>query len=346
MILNSINYLEDIQKLAQNHGGILISNCWTDYSELLSWKCQNNHIFKASILKVKKGKWCPECLKKSQEDQLIQQFEDLQKKTGLSVDRELFLQFIKKVRSKDNLCKFYEVYPNWPLQYFYITVAIRTNLITLRAFLNSSKYDLFSKFVPKRILHSLTLYSKIFSNPVVLIPWEDQIKININSCITYFQLDSNAAQDIFLMIKKFHIARIHSNFRILLFAALMNYCADHAIFPSTLQLIQLCGVDHDTMKTFLKEYCKEGFYSFFDKKSLPKIQEILNHLQITQISAQDVLEKVLDMRKSKPNSRTQYLVSQALIYQCRIKIPELTLKKIYYAIDECSFFNHSQEINF
>ena len=54
--------LEELQKLAESHGGKCLSREFRGNRAKLIWQCGNNHVWEATPLKIKKGHWCPKCL--------------------------------------------------------------------------------------------------------------------------------------------------------------------------------------------------------------------------------------------------------------------------------------------
>jgi hypothetical protein len=53
--------------LASSYGGIFASDGYVDAHTHYLWKCKNNHEFKATYTNVKKGHWCPYCIRKTEE---------------------------------------------------------------------------------------------------------------------------------------------------------------------------------------------------------------------------------------------------------------------------------------
>lgn len=56
--------LTDIQAIASSHGGKLLSNEYENSKTDLLWECNEGHVFKANLIHVKRGQWCPICGKK------------------------------------------------------------------------------------------------------------------------------------------------------------------------------------------------------------------------------------------------------------------------------------------
>ena len=54
--------IEDCIKLAKNKNGICLSETYTNRIKL-KWQCEYDHIWEARIDRIKKGSWCPECVK-------------------------------------------------------------------------------------------------------------------------------------------------------------------------------------------------------------------------------------------------------------------------------------------
>jgi hypothetical protein len=53
--------LNDVKKIAENKGGICLSDKKGKYLEKLLWKCKKGHEWKALAGTIKHGEWCPEC---------------------------------------------------------------------------------------------------------------------------------------------------------------------------------------------------------------------------------------------------------------------------------------------
>jgi hypothetical protein len=55
--------LGELQAIALDHGGILISKKYLGIFEYLEWECTEGHQFKAAPNNVKNsGSWCPKCI--------------------------------------------------------------------------------------------------------------------------------------------------------------------------------------------------------------------------------------------------------------------------------------------
>ena len=53
--------IEEMQKLAENHGGKCLSEFYDNSDSKLKWMCEKGHIWEALPLPIKKGVWCPVC---------------------------------------------------------------------------------------------------------------------------------------------------------------------------------------------------------------------------------------------------------------------------------------------
>jgi len=65
---NRIKYSIDIiQNLAKERNGVCLSNKYVSYGSDLEWKCENDHIWRAPLSRIKSGgTWCPYCKNKTQ----------------------------------------------------------------------------------------------------------------------------------------------------------------------------------------------------------------------------------------------------------------------------------------
>jgi len=52
-----------MQNIAKLKGGKCLSDKYINGRTKLLWKCNNNHIWKASPSYIKSGAWCPKCKK-------------------------------------------------------------------------------------------------------------------------------------------------------------------------------------------------------------------------------------------------------------------------------------------
>ncbi len=55
--------LDEIESIANKHGGKLISDQYINNRTKLWWECANGHQWKASPSHIKNGRWCPKCAK-------------------------------------------------------------------------------------------------------------------------------------------------------------------------------------------------------------------------------------------------------------------------------------------
>jgi len=53
--------LEQLQEIAQRHGGKCLSKRYVSSNLPLSWACREGHVFKAPTRRVRRGQWCPVC---------------------------------------------------------------------------------------------------------------------------------------------------------------------------------------------------------------------------------------------------------------------------------------------
>jgi hypothetical protein len=53
--------LEELQKIAESHGGKCLSKDYINMRTKLKWQCKMNHVWKATPYPIKKGTWCPTC---------------------------------------------------------------------------------------------------------------------------------------------------------------------------------------------------------------------------------------------------------------------------------------------
>jgi len=57
----SLNLLNEMKKIAKEHGGKCLSSEYIDSETKLEWQCKEGHVWKAISKSVKRGKWCPIC---------------------------------------------------------------------------------------------------------------------------------------------------------------------------------------------------------------------------------------------------------------------------------------------
>jgi len=57
--------IEEMQRIAKNHGGKCISEKYTNSRSYLLWECNNGHQWEAKARNVNEGKWCPKCAKEN-----------------------------------------------------------------------------------------------------------------------------------------------------------------------------------------------------------------------------------------------------------------------------------------
>jgi hypothetical protein len=55
--------IEEYQKIAKSHGGLLISKEYINNVTPLEWQCKNNHKWSTTPFIIKQGSWCPFCPK-------------------------------------------------------------------------------------------------------------------------------------------------------------------------------------------------------------------------------------------------------------------------------------------
>jgi len=53
--------LEEMQKIAKEHGGECLSKIYINYYAKLLWKCAKGHQWKTAPANIKHGTWCPQC---------------------------------------------------------------------------------------------------------------------------------------------------------------------------------------------------------------------------------------------------------------------------------------------
>jgi len=53
--------MDDIQRLARERGGRLLSQNYTNEQTLLDWECIEGHQWKAAWNNIQQGQWCPRC---------------------------------------------------------------------------------------------------------------------------------------------------------------------------------------------------------------------------------------------------------------------------------------------
>jgi len=57
--------ISDLKRLASDRGGVCLAMKVVRNSELLQWKCEAGHRWKARPYNVKRGSWCPVCSRES-----------------------------------------------------------------------------------------------------------------------------------------------------------------------------------------------------------------------------------------------------------------------------------------
>ncbi len=53
--------IDDMNKLAEKHGGICVSKVYTNMITKLIWQCKQQHLWMTTPMVIKKGSWCPTC---------------------------------------------------------------------------------------------------------------------------------------------------------------------------------------------------------------------------------------------------------------------------------------------
>jgi len=77
--------IDEMQEIAQEHGGRCLSSEYTDAHTKLLWECDKEHIWEARPLHIKSGTWCPECAKERNGDSqklTIEEMQELAKAKG------------------------------------------------------------------------------------------------------------------------------------------------------------------------------------------------------------------------------------------------------------------------
>lgn len=55
--------IKELDALVGKRGGRCLSKTYINSDTALEWRCQQGHVWKDAAWRIKKGKWCPECLK-------------------------------------------------------------------------------------------------------------------------------------------------------------------------------------------------------------------------------------------------------------------------------------------
>lgn len=77
--------IEEMHLLAKERKGKCLSKAYKNNSTKLKWKCSKGHIWEAPANKIKTGRWCPECAKKSRSESQkgsIQEIDKMLKPVG------------------------------------------------------------------------------------------------------------------------------------------------------------------------------------------------------------------------------------------------------------------------
>lgn len=71
--------IEDMNKIAAQHGGKCLSRKYIDSITKLRWQCKESHTWKARPASIKSGEWCPKCGRKRVADKQRGTIEDMRK---------------------------------------------------------------------------------------------------------------------------------------------------------------------------------------------------------------------------------------------------------------------------
>lgn len=55
--------IEDAKVIAEEFSGQCLSEVYIDSNSKLKWICENGHIWKSILGNIKRGRWCPSCIK-------------------------------------------------------------------------------------------------------------------------------------------------------------------------------------------------------------------------------------------------------------------------------------------
>lgn len=55
--------IQDMQKIAESLGGRCLSDKYINVETKLKWQCKNGHIWEAIPSSIKRGSWCPKCVR-------------------------------------------------------------------------------------------------------------------------------------------------------------------------------------------------------------------------------------------------------------------------------------------
>jgi hypothetical protein len=71
--------IDEMKKIAENRGGICLSDVYISANTKLRWQCKEGHIWKATPGNIKSGQWCPKCGIKKRADKRRLTIEEMQK---------------------------------------------------------------------------------------------------------------------------------------------------------------------------------------------------------------------------------------------------------------------------
>ncbi len=86
--------IEEMRPIAKTRGGKCLSDHYIDRETKLLWECANGHQWKAALVSVKVGKWCPICATERRAKKLRLSIEELQKLADLNNGRLLSKEYI------------------------------------------------------------------------------------------------------------------------------------------------------------------------------------------------------------------------------------------------------------
>lgn len=88
--------IEQMQKLAEKHGGKCLSETYLNAGTKLKWQCANNHIWEATPNKIQQGRWCARCSRRFPLD--INEMKEIAQKRGGLCLSEKYVNARSKLR--------------------------------------------------------------------------------------------------------------------------------------------------------------------------------------------------------------------------------------------------------
>lgn len=74
--------LEDLNKLAANHGGRCLSKTFKNNRSIVTWECELGHRFKRSPNNVQQGQWCGKCIPSENKKRSIKEIQKMARDRG------------------------------------------------------------------------------------------------------------------------------------------------------------------------------------------------------------------------------------------------------------------------